>query len=75
MDDLHKALFNLSVSFYDFSKALVPVSEKMEELKEELEELDRLKKRKRILMIRIIMLFIIFLLLISYFIWKIILWL
>ena len=74
MDDLHKALFNLSVSFYDFSKALVPVSEKMEELKEELEELDRLRMRRRILIIRIIMLFVVFLLCISYFIWKICLW-
>lgn len=74
MDELHKALFNLSVSFCDFSKALVPVSEKMEELKEELEELERLKKRKRILMIRVIILFIIFCLCISYLIWHRSLW-
>ncbi len=69
MDDVNKALFNLSVSFCDFSKALVPASKKMEELKEQLEELDRLRKRKRILMIRIIILFIIFLGCISFFLW------
>lgn len=69
MDDVNKALFNLSVAFCDFGKALGPASEKMEELKEQLEELDRLKKRKRILMIRIIILFIIFLGCISFFLW------
>lgn len=69
MDDLNKALFNLSVSLCDFSKALGPASEKMEELKEQLEELDWLRKRKRILMIRIIILVIIFLGCISFFLW------
>lgn len=69
MDDVNKALFNLSVAFCDFGKALVPASKKMEELEEQLEELDRLRKRKRILMIRIIILFIIFLGCISFFLW------
>ena len=43
MNDLHKSMFNLAVSFADFSKALGPSIDKMEELKESLEEIERLK--------------------------------
>ena len=70
MNDIHRAMFNLSASFGDFSKALGPTIGKMEELKESLEEIERLKKRKRSLLIRLVILWTIFLLCISYIIWQ-----
>lgn len=70
MNDIHRAMFNLSASFGDFSKALGPTIGKMEELKESLEEIERLKKRKRSLLIRLVILWTIFILCISYIIWQ-----
>lgn len=70
MNDIHKSMFNLSVSFADFSKSLGPSIDKMEELKESLEEIERLKKRKRSLLIRLVILWTIFILCISYIIWQ-----
>ena len=70
MNDLHKSMFNLGVSFVDFSKVLGPSIDKMEELKESLEEIERLKKRKRSLLIRLVILWTIFILCISYIIWQ-----
>lgn len=66
MNDIHRAMFNLAVSFADFSKALGPSIDKMEELKESLEEIERLRKRKRSLLIRLVILWTIFILCISY---------
>ena len=70
MNDIHRAMFNLAVSFADFSKALGPSIDKMEELKELLEKIERLKKRKRSLLIRLVILWTIFILCISYIIWQ-----
>ena len=70
MNDIHRAMFNLAVSFADFSKALGPSIDKMEELKESLEEIERLKKRKRSLLIRLVILWTIFILCITYIIWQ-----
>ena len=70
MNDIHRAMFNLAVSFADFSKALGPSIDKMEELKESLEEIERLRKRKRSLLIRLVILWTIFILCISYIIWQ-----
>lgn len=70
MNDIHRAMFNLSASFGDFSKALGPTIGKMEELKESLEEIERLRKRKRSLLIRLVILWAIFILCISYIIWQ-----
>ena len=70
MNDIHRAMFNLGVSFVDFSKALGSSIDKMEELKESLEEIERLRKRKRSLLIRLVILWTIFILCISYIIWQ-----
>lgn len=69
MNDLHKALFDLSVSFLDFSKSTSQINSSLFRLREELEELERLRKRKKVLLIRLIVLIVIFIICISYFIW------
>ena len=69
MNDLHKALFNLSVAFRDFSKSTSQINSSLFRLREELEELERLRKRKKVLVIRCIILIVIFIICISYFIW------
>ncbi len=69
MNDLHKALFDLSVSFHDFSKSTSQINSSLFRLREELEELERLRKRKKVLLIRLIVLIVIFIICFSYLIW------
>ena len=69
MNDLHKALFNLSVSFHDFSKSTSQINSSLFRLREEMEELERLRKRKKVLLIRLIVLIVIFIICFSYLIW------